>query len=47
MFLDGGVGALPKVLEAYMDEVALPTDPTQSILGNYVLGCYSIALATR
>jgi hypothetical protein len=47
MFLDSGVGALPKVLEVYIDEAALPTDPTRSILGKYVLGCYSIALATR
>ena len=29
MLLDGGVGALPKVLEAYMGEAALPIDPTQ------------------
>ena len=27
MFLDGGVGALPKVLEAYVSEVAGPTEP--------------------
>ena len=47
MFLDGGVGALPKILEAYKDEVALPTDPTRSILGNYASGCCSVALATQ
>ena len=29
MLLEGGVGALSKVLEAYMGEAALPTDPTQ------------------
>ena len=27
-FLDGGVGALPKVLEAYMGEAAWPAEPT-------------------
>ena len=27
-----------------MGEVVLPTDPTQSIIGNYALGCYSVAL---
>ena len=47
MLLDSGVGALPKVLEAYMGEEALPIDPTQSILGNYSSGCYSVALATQ
>ena len=45
MFLDGGVGALPKTLETYMDEATLPTDPTQSILGNYASGCCNVALA--
>ena len=34
MILDGGVGAMPKVLEAYMGEATLATDPTRSILGN-------------
>ena len=34
MLLDGGVGALPKVLEAYMGEVALSTGPSWSIFGN-------------
>lgn len=29
MLVDGVVGALPKVLQAYMGEVALPTNPTQ------------------
>ena len=29
MLLDGGVRALPKVLEAYMGEAALPTEPTR------------------
>ena len=29
MFLDGGVGALPKFLEAYMGEASWPTEPTQ------------------
>ena len=47
MILDGEVGALPKVLEAYMGEVALPTNPTWSILGNYGSGCHSVALATQ
>ena len=35
MLLDGGQGALPKVLEAYTSEVALSTDSTRSLLGNY------------
>jgi hypothetical protein len=47
MVLGGGVGALSKVLEAYMGEVAWPTDPTRSILGNYAPGCCSVALATQ
>ena len=28
-FLDGGIRALPKVLEAYIGEAAWPTKPTQ------------------
>ena len=28
MFLDDGIGALPKVLDANMNEAILPTDPT-------------------
>ena len=36
MVLDGGVGALPKVLEAYMGKAALLTDPTRSIFGNFL-----------
>jgi hypothetical protein len=28
MFLDSGVGALPKVLEAYMGEATWPAEPT-------------------
>ena len=39
MLLDDGVGVLSKVLKAYMGEAALPTDPIQSIFGNYALGC--------
>ena len=31
---DNGVRALPKVLEAYMGEATLPTNPTRSILDN-------------
>ena len=27
--LDGGIRAMPKVLEAYMGEATLPNDPTQ------------------
>ena len=27
--LDGGIGAMPKVLEAYMGEAAWPTEPTR------------------
>jgi hypothetical protein len=34
MVVDGGGGAPPKVLEAYMGEAVLPTDPPWSILGN-------------
>ena len=34
MILDSGVGALAKVLEAYMGEADLPTNPTRSILRN-------------
>ena len=44
MLLDGGVGALPKVLEAYMGEVALLTDPTRSILDIYASGCYNVGM---
>ena len=31
MLLEGGVGALPKVLDAYMSEVTLLTDPACSL----------------
>jgi hypothetical protein len=43
MLLDGGVGALPKVLEAYMGEAALLTDVTRSILAKYASSCCSVA----
>ena len=33
---DIGIGALPKILEAYMGEAALSTDPTQNIIGNFL-----------
>ena len=29
MFFNGGVGALPKVLEAYMGEAVWPAEPTR------------------
>ena len=32
--LDGGVGALPKVVDAYMDKAALAIGPSRSIIGN-------------
>ena len=32
MILDGGVGALHKVLEAYMGEVGWPAEPTGGTL---------------
>jgi hypothetical protein len=34
MIIGSGVGALAKVLEGYMGEADLPTNPTRSILGN-------------
>ena len=30
MFLDGGIGALPKVLEAYIDEAVWPPNPPKA-----------------
>ena len=32
--LNGGKGALPKILKAYMGEADLSTNPTRSIFGN-------------
>ena len=46
MILDNRVGALPKVLEAYMGEAALSIDPIRRILGNYASSCCGVALAT-
>jgi hypothetical protein len=57
--LDGGVGALSKVLEAYMNEVVLLTDPiwrrtTRPLraqrggkIVRYTSGCYSVAPARQ
>jgi hypothetical protein len=47
MLLDGGVGALPQILEAYMGEAELPIDPKRSILDNYASGCCSVVPATQ
>jgi hypothetical protein len=47
MSLNKGVGPRPKVLEAYMGEATLSTDPTKNILGNYASSCYSVAPATQ
>ena len=46
-FLDGGLRALPKVLEAYMDETTSPTDPTRSIFGNYASEYCNVVLVTQ
>ena len=46
-YLTMGVGALPKVLKVYIGKATLLIDPIRSMLGNYVSGCYSVALATR
>jgi hypothetical protein len=42
----GTVRALLKVLEAYVGEAILPTDPTRCILGNYDSGYHDVVLAT-
>ena len=36
MLLDNKVGALPKIIEVYMGEAALPTDPTETYLATIV-----------
>ena len=46
MLLDGEIGDMPKVLKAYMNTAAMPTDPTRCILGNYASGCCIIASLT-
>ena len=43
--VDGGGGPLTKILEAYMSEAALPTDPPEHIWQFAPGGC-SVVLAT-